>query len=207
MKRRTLLTVTSIALCAVLLVGATYAYFTAKSDTKTNTFTVGDGIAIQLAEPKWDNLDYGGREGNIPVADLGITKAQNIVPSRVIPKNPSVKNASDLESVWIAIKLDYTIDGETADYSQLDDFATIDFVGTGWEEKVDSNKRVFYYNAKVEPQKNTSELFSKVEISSNINANILKPFTINITAYAVQGENVDYGQAKTELDALMTATP
>ncbi|MCR1899309.1 SipW-dependent-type signal peptide-containing protein [Irregularibacter muris] len=207
MNRRSLLFTLSVVLCVALLLGVTYAYFTAKSDTKINTFTVSDGISIQLAEPKWDNRDYEGKEGNIPLADLGITKAQNIVPSRIIPKNPSVKNASDSESVWLAIRLDYTIEGESSDYSQLDDFATIDFAGGVWEEKENSNKRVFYYNTKVEPQDNTSELFSKVEISSNTNANTLKPFDIKITAYAVQGENVDYGQAKTELDALMAATP
>ncbi len=185
MKKRTSLIFTAIALCAVLIAGATYAWFTDVTEPVTNTFTASDGIAIELTEPAWE--------------DGGSKLAENFVPGRLIPKDPNVKNTSE-EPVWVAIKLEYT--GEADSFAAIDAFADIDFDGDTWEAKDDSNT-VFYYSNVLGAGQTTSDLFTRVLIDSGVSAENIKGFNIVITAYAVQAEGLNYGQAKAELDGLM----
>ncbi|MPW24653.1 hypothetical protein GC105_02445 [Alkalibaculum sp. M08DMB] len=201
MKNKFVLISITVALCAVIITGATFAYLTATSDEKVNTFTKGTNIEIELREPAWDGQEFG--ESTIPeqTSTMGITKANNMVPGRVIPKDPKVKNTSVEESVWIAIKLDYEVEEELSTYSDIDDFATIAF-STDWEA-ADQTNTVFYYKTQVASSVETASLFDNITILSEIGIDDLHSFNITIQAYAVQAEGVDYNTAKAELDTLI----
>ena len=193
-----------------MIAGLTFAYLTTTSGTKTNTFTLGSNIAIKLAEPNWDNLDYDNHPAGI-TATLGQDLAQNFIPGRVIPKNPSVKNASTLNDVWVAIKIDYTVGekGDTIDdtYAELSNFATIAWnFGIEWEAKT-ADYIVFYYKEILAPDEFTDVLFSNVTISTLVIQEELHPFEFNIKSYAVQATGLIYEDAKTELDALIAMNP
>lgn len=187
MKKKTIIRLTAIVAIASIIAGFTLAYLTDVTSAKTNTFTASNGIDIQLAEPLWDNLNYDGTGAGVTAA-LGQTLANNIVPGRNIPKNPSVKNASDLESVWVAIKLTYS--GAAASFDSIDEFAYIDFDLTGWEAKDDTNT-IFYFKTQLAPGGNTSELFNSVLIDSTADNDDVKSFNIEIIGYAIQAEGVD----------------
>ncbi len=203
MKKKTIIRLTAIVAIASIIAGFTLAYLTDVTSAKTNTFTASNGIDIQLAEPLWDNLNYDGTGAGVTAA-LGQTLANNIVPGRNIPKNPSVKNASDLESVWVAIKLTYSGDANT--FALIDVFGDINFDLAGWEAKDDTNT-IFYFKTQLAPGGNTSDLFTRVLIDSTADNDDVKSFNIGIKAYGVQSEGLDYAAAKTQLDALITAQP
>lgn len=199
MKRKTIIKLAAIIAVASIIAGFTLAYLTDVTSAKTNTFTASNGISIKLAEPKWDNLNYDG--GSAGITDpLGQALANNIVPGRNIPKNPSVKNASDLEDIWVAIKLTYS--GDASTFALIDAFADINFDTTNWEAK-DTTYTVFYFKTKLSPNGNTTDLFTRVLIDSTAANGALKSFGMEITAYAVQFEGLTYEQAKTQLNSLM----
>lgn len=52
-KKKKILSISLLVALLAVIVGGTYAYFTAKSDIKRNTFTVGN-IDIELEEPGWN---------------------------------------------------------------------------------------------------------------------------------------------------------
>jgi predicted ribosomally synthesized peptide with SipW-like signal peptide len=203
MRKKTIIKLTCIIAIAALITGVTLAYLTDSTAVKTNTFTVSDGISIQLAEPAWDNLNYDGSPAGI-TDTLGMALADNIVPGRSIPKDPSVKNDSDLEDVWVAIKLTYS--GTANSFSLIDAFADINFNTTNWEAK-DATNTVFYYKTQIAPGNATNDLFTRVLIDSSVANGVLQPFTIDIKAYAVQAEGLSYADAKTQLDNLITPSP
>lgn len=213
MKKKIALICTAVVLVAAIAVGGTLALLTDSTDKVQNTFTVGKGISIDLKEPDWDGVDF---DGNTSTAseDLGENLAQNFVPSRVIPKDPTVKNISETDEVWIAVKLDvgyqlnedgttYKVTGKDA-LDKIQDFAQIDW-NAGWEAKdADANSLVYYYKTKVAAGAETANLFSEVAINNDANEQGMDNFKIDVTAYAVQAENVEYEAAKTALDNLMT---
>lgn len=211
MKKKIALICTAVVLVAAIAVGGTLALLTDQTDPVQNTFTVGKGISIDLKEPAWDGEDF---DGNTSTAseDLGENLAQNFVPSRVIPKDPTVKNTSDMDAVWIAVKLDvgynlnedgttYQVTGKDA-LDKIQDFAKIDW-NNGWEEKDTDNSLVYYYKTTVAAGAETANLFSEVAINNDANEQGMDNFKIDVTAYAVQAENVEYEAAKTALDDLM----
>ena len=189
------------------------AFLTSTSNTKQNTFTLGPNISIRLAEPGFDGVDYSGGIITDPTTlSLGIHQAENFVPGRVIPKDPSVKNTSSQNSVWIAVKLHYTVgDPDPATpadtWASLSEFANINFDTADWEMKTGSDYTVFYYKTSVLPSGVTANLFNNVTIKTDAAYVALHPFVINIKAYAVQAEELNYTQAHTELDSLIIASP
>jgi predicted ribosomally synthesized peptide with SipW-like signal peptide len=100
--KKTLITILATVLVCCFAVGGTLAWLTAKSETVTNTFTVGD-IDIDLTESK----------------DLDL----KIVPGTTITKDPKVTVKGGSEACWLFIKIEkenwndaltYTLDGWTA---------------------------------------------------------------------------------------------
>ena len=67
-----------VSLLAIAVVGASLAYFTDTTDTKSNTFTMG-GVDIDLTEPKWEgeaNLMPGTDYAKDPTITVG-DKSEN----------------------------------------------------------------------------------------------------------------------------------
>lgn len=126
MKKKLVLIVTALTLCAAIAVGGTLAYLSSTSDVKTNVFTYdndpgGKGqVVIELAETEWredkrdgddkifqfESTDKFGTE-TPPVPDpngdkrfdkWGYDKAQYYIPGTIIAKNPTAKLKSEVDS-------------------------------------------------------------------------------------------------------------
>lgn len=201
-KKSLLIAALSLLAVAAIAVGSTFAWLSNQTGPVKNTFTVSQkGITIDLKEPAWDNQTFDGT-GTIPAADLGQTKAQNIVPGRVIPKDPQVKNTCD-HAAWVAIKLDYTMGGAAATFENLAKQVSLDFTDA-WVAK-DAGNTVFYYKTTLAAgDVTTKALFNNVTVVNTPDMPELQAFDITITAYAVQAEGVaDLAAAKPLLDKLI----
>lgn len=191
--------ITSAALVVTMSIGGTLAWLTARTDTKTNAFTVtaSKNISIDLKEPNWDKT--------------GSALAKDMYPGLTIQKDPTVTNTSNKRPVWIAVKLQYTVPqnvtAKTAanTLAGINQFANIDFDANNWEFNAD--KTVAYYKTMVNPQALTTPVFNNVTIKSTDKENDIQNFDIQVTAYAVQGDiSVQFDQTvKSELDKLMSA--
>ena len=90
MKKRSLFTMlAALCLVGVIMVGATLAYLTDKTDDVVNTFTVGN-VDIDLTEPNWDPDD-----------------AKDLEPGAEVAKDPTVTNNKN--DAYVAV----TVDGMT----------------------------------------------------------------------------------------------
>nr|WP_319488809.1 SipW-dependent-type signal peptide-containing protein [uncultured Caproiciproducens sp.] len=220
MKKKLVIGVTSLVLVAALAIGGTMALMTAKTDTKTNVFTVGAGLSGELKEPLYNTTIDNFTTPNavtIPTSHIpGEVMAQKFTAGTVIDKDPAVANLTPADTtpgktdeqksstVWVAIKLAYS--GAANTFAKIDDFATIDFNTTNWEAK-DATNTVFYYKTTLAAAAKTATLFNHVTIDNDAvsvgTAKVMHGFTITATAYMVQAANVTYDQAKTALDTAM----
>ena len=89
MKKKTILVAAiAVMLVAALVVGGTLAYFTDKTETVKNTFTVGN-VGIDLTETKWD-------------AEADHT----LVPGKFYDKNPTITVDANSQDAYVFLKLD-----------------------------------------------------------------------------------------------------
>lgn len=158
----------ALGLVAVVGIGGTLAYFSQKTDVKTNVFTMGSGLDGELKEPAWDNDPFTDETSNIPGDELGEKLAENFAPGLDIPKNPAIKNTSSpaegkTANAWVAITIKYVgSDRETAtSYDALDKFINITF-GDKWI--LNDDKTIAYYKEVLPAGNKTQDLFSKVSI-------------------------------------------
>lgn len=165
MKNKKIVTVVvAAALSAILGIGGTFAYLTAKTNDATNTFTMGSGITGHTDEPKWNPKN-----------------AENFVPGKVITKDPQVVNDSKVgtDDAYVGMTIKYQVkdsDGKWVDatYADLDKFINIKtlnadgktysdgFNTAAWTMAKDNT--LAYYNSKLAPQATTAALFDAVEI-------------------------------------------
>ena len=89
MKKKTILVAAiAVMLVAALVVGGTLAYFTDKTETVKNTFTVGN-VGIDLTETEWD------------------AKADHtLVPGKFYDKNPTITVDAKSQDAYVFLKLD-----------------------------------------------------------------------------------------------------
>jgi predicted ribosomally synthesized peptide with SipW-like signal peptide len=88
MKKKILIVSLVVAVLATAIIGGTLAWFT-DTEEATNVFTVGD-VSIELREPHYNGTNFTGDAAI--TENLGIALAGDIMPGRVIPKDPTVKN-------------------------------------------------------------------------------------------------------------------
>lgn len=174
--------------------------------------------------------------------ELGKTLATNFVPGREIPKDPTVENTSDIEVwVAVTLDYSVSgneVPKKAVDYDRI--FASKNaegsFIGTGFAEMVKNENWEFsddmktaYYKTKVPAKSSTSisksePVFTQINILNDAKIddvmdenNVLKRakiegFVIDINAYLIQAEGLEYDTAKTELNNLIaekrpTTTP
>lgn len=87
MKRKLMTSALIIAMLAVLVAGASLAYFT-DTDEATNTFTVG-GVDITLTEDEWNPQD-----------------SHVLMPGKSFDKNPTITVAKDSQDCWVFLEID-----------------------------------------------------------------------------------------------------
>jgi len=93
-KKKTILA--AIVLLLVFVVGGAIAYFT-DTDTKTNTFTIGN-VDIDLVETAWDALPD---EDNDKIPDA----AEDMMPGEFVTKDPVIRNRSTKNPAYVFVKL------------------------------------------------------------------------------------------------------
>ena len=89
-KKSILLAATAVMLVCAMSIGGMLAYFT-DTDTKTNTFTVGK-VDITLTEPEWNEDEA------------------SLIPTREIPKDPTITVAEDSETAYTFMKVQLSED-------------------------------------------------------------------------------------------------
>lgn len=158
----------SVALVAVVGVGATLAYFT-DTDSETNVVTMGH-VDIDLDEP----IFSAEHEGNT---------ISHVTPNQVITKDPTITVADGSEDCYLRVKMD--VEGLEDDaVQQL--YSGININGAEW---VLSEDGYLYYQNMVEAG-NEIEVFDTVVIPESWgNDFVNKTFEINITAEAIQADN------------------
>ncbi len=184
MKKKILVLCVVLALAATTIIGGTLAYFT-DTDNKTNTFTVGK-VDITLTEPEWDE------------------EQAKLMPSRVIPKDPTITVTNDSERAYTFMKVQLS-----EDFREL---ITSYYTNTGSDSQ---NMFTDWFTTEVGPKimkadldegyvilgvlspKNPGEsvtYFDEVKIPADVEASMIKVdgvYEIEITAYAIQAEGFE----------------
>ena len=169
----------ALLLCAVLLVGVsvagTLAYLTSQ-DTATNTFTVGK-VEIKLEEYHVDQQTGKKTEAVVE----GLTDLE-LVPGRVIEKNPFITVAGDSETCWLFVKIENNL-GDTVTINGLEK--------NGWTA-VDGHPGYYQYAYAVAAG-TVVPVFDSVTCDTTNTYETLNGITaknIVITAFAVQSEGI-----------------
>lgn len=170
MKKKVLICVVAVVLVLCCAVGGTIAWLTAKTDSVTNTFTVGD-IDIKLTETK---RDY------------------KMVPGNTIEKDPKVTVTANSEACWLFVKVEAS--------ENLGDFITYEVDSTVWKalpgvsgvyyREVDAAtaKAGASYDVLTGNQVTVKETVTKEQMKALTPANYP---TLTFTAYAVQKDNIN----------------
>lgn len=168
-----------LALCAVLLVGATIAgtvaYLTA-NDSVTNTFTVGK-VAITLQEH-----DVNTQTGLKTSSVVDGLENLELVPGREIQKNPFITVDSSSETCYLFVHIQ----------NNVDEVVTIGAM-EGWTAM---GQGYYCYNASVDAG-TVVTVFESVTCKSDADLSkvVDTKDSIVITAYAVQAETFANAQA------------
>ena len=178
MKNKKLLTAAaSVALVAVVGIGATLAYFT-DSDERTNTVTMGH-VDITLTE----------EEEEIPGEGLTF---DNVMPGDTLDKTPIITLNDDSQDAYVRMKIDIEVTGGAiteADIEELRQGLTEDITGTdtGWYLGADG---YYYYNQSLSAGEDVT-FFDTVTIPGSWKNNTADgSFTIKLTAEAIQAANI-----------------
>lgn len=164
MKKKILASVVAVALAACCVIGGTLAWLTDKTDSKVNTFTVGD-VNIDLTET---------------------TTTYKILPGTEIAKDPKVTVEADSEACYLFVKVeqsanwltDMTYSVDTPAWTKLDGVDNVYYrVVDAETAKAGAEYYVLKDNKVV-----VSENLTKEEIEA-VSANAP---TLTFTAYAVQ---------------------
>lgn len=184
-----------LALCALLLVGAsiagTVAYLTSNK-TVTNTFTIGK-VEITLIEAKL-NPQTGAKLTGNEAEDVTAMQDIELVPGRKIDKNPKITVSGESEECYLFVKIENGLLGA----------GTINNL-TGWVSiNGDANAdAVSYYRYNVTA--NASDVipvFESFTCSSAITEYdaAMAGKQIIVTAYAIQAEGLSADQAAATLN-------
>lgn len=170
MKTKKLMAAVAVALTLCVTIGGTLAWLTDKTDSKVNTFTVGN-IDIELSET---------------------TSNYKMVPGNPISKDPKVTVKADSEACWLFVKV--------KESSNLDAFITYTVATdwTKLEENTADNTVVYYreVSASTSDQDFYVLADNKVTVINTVTKSDMDVLTtttlptLTFTAYAVQKDNI-----------------
>ena len=173
MMNKKILKVLAVAVCAVLLVvgsvAGTLAYLTAKTETITNTFTVGK-VEIELDE-----------------SDDAVGAEPKLIPGMTYKKDPTITVVSGSEQCYLFVEVNNGIagiEGETTISTQMTD--------NGWKQLIVNEVAVpnmYYYDGVANA--GTYTVFSNFKVRESVTGAEIVNFAnakIDVTAYAVQVE-------------------
>ena len=195
MKKKIVSLALAVCLLAIAAVG-TLAYFTDKTETKTNTFTVGN-VNITLTEPNWD-------------------EPETVEPGLTYAKDPTVTNVGANDAY---IRVDVTVSDwaaftAAAAAHNITDLTTIfgGYVDADWTRmnisvNSDADTATYsYFYKSILAVGDDATLFTDVTIPAAFTsaemAALGEDFTIDVIAYAIQADGLTAETAMTELAAL-----
>lgn len=167
-RKKKVITMLSIALTAVLIIGGTLAYLASVTEEKDNVFTFAENIKARLDEPNWDPND-----------------ATNLTPGYEVNKDPMITNLSENGvDEFVAVKLTFTngtgvklTAAETvrllnclditwnANWSLESGTLTTDATGT---VTAATEEQMYVYKGTLAPGQVSDPVFSSVTIKSDI---------------------------------------
>ena len=180
-----------LTLCAVVLVVATVfttlAFMTSRTNTITNTFSVGN-ISITLDEADVDEVGV-----LVSTKDVRVNENQTykLVPGKEYVKDPTVHVTANSEDSWVFVKYTNTLeDGAIASGMTVDT--------ENWNELVleDVDYKVYYRQYAKNAEKVDYKLFTTDEFEvANITGETLNTKahdkTISVQAFAIQDDGFD----------------
>ena len=169
MKRKRLILILSVVMAVSLAAGATLAYFSA-TDTKTNTFTVGN-VKITLTEPNW-------------VAS-GSVDAPEAYPGEALAKDPTITNTGKNPCV-VRIKVTWPTLPDASAITFRTDYVN-GKLGDNWIKDGD----YYYYLKPLDLNGKTDALFDQVVMPTDLkNGDALTQYNIDVVAEAVQAQGI-----------------
>ena len=208
MKKKNLITAAvSLALVAVVGVGATLAYFTDKTDVKNNVFTSGS-VDITLTDTSESDKATEVENGIV---------YEEVMPGDLLDKNVyvSVDKMSAPSYVGVFVSVDASTFGRPEAYDVMglvNDAMMRAGTMNNWNQypvSVGATDGVLYvYNQVVEPDDQNDvvlDLFSDIQIPTSWgNDFAASRFSINVQAFAAQAENFSEGQFIEMVDGTLT---
>ena len=213
----------SVLLIAALLITGVFAFLTATTETKVNTFTVGS-IKIELDEGPWDEFVDEDNDG---IPDV----AEEVVSGQITEKAPSIKNVGSNDAYgFIAVSIPKAAEVVVADNNGVvstktnhELFELLDAegnpialtVGTqvnGWTLKAIEtddvnlyNHYLFAYDSSIASSSASNTLFSSVRfanVTEEFSGNTAKELVVKVSAYAIQ-KDADLTDVDTAQTALL----
>lgn len=186
-KKKVITMLASIALVAVVGVGATLAYFT-DSENVSNVVTMGH-VDITLYET---DAVAGGNADEVLITEEGLT-FENVMPGDVLAKDPSVKLNDGSSDAYIRVKL-AVVPAEDATLTEEDLQELAEAIQTDAEESGDwyynAQEGYFYYKDILTAESAPAVLFDTVTIPTAWGNNTAdQTFTIEVKAEAIQADN------------------
>lgn len=208
MKKKNLITAAvSLALVAVVGVGATLAYFTDKTDVKNNVFTTGS-VDITLTDTSESEKATEVENGIV---------YEEVMPGDLLDKNVyvTVDKMSAPSYVGVFVSVDASTFGRPEAYDVMglvNDAMMRAGTMNNWNQypvSVGATDGVLYvYNQVVEPDDQNDvvlDLFSDIQIPTSWgNDFAASRFSINVQAFATQAENFSEGQFIEMVDGTLT---
>lgn len=174
MKKKLTAVALIVCMLAIMLVGASLAYFT-DTETADNTFTVGS-VEIELNEPAWKAT--------------GEKDAPQVYPGEKLDKDPQVKNIGE-NPCLVRIKvegLDSLKDYCKEKAADADKLITIEGLNTtDWKQEGD----YYYYLKPLDKDATTPALFAGIRMPyslENLPEGTTNDFGVKVTAEAVQAQ-------------------
>lgn len=180
MRKKVLAAATSVALVAVVGIGATLAYFT-DSEEQTNVVTMGH-VDIDLTETS--------EEDDAVLTEDGL-QFDNVMPGDVVSKVPTITVADDSQDAYIRVKMDISAEEGSGitdeDLAELESRLSNQITeGTGWTYDGE-----YYYYDKVMTAGESVDFFESVTVPETwANNTADESFSIKLTAEAIQADNM-----------------
>lgn len=206
-KRNLLISILSLALVAVIGVGATLAYFTDKTDVKNNVLTTGM-VDITLT----DTSD----SEKATETETGIF-FDEVMPGDLLDKNVYITVDKDSAPAYVGafVSVDYSHFGRPEAYDVMGlvndammRAGTMNNWNTYYVSVGGTDGVLYVYNQVVEPDDANDvvlDLFSDIQIPTTWgNDFAASSFGINVQAFAAQAENFSEGQFCELVDGTLT---
>ena len=206
-KRNLLISLLSLALVAVIGVGATLAYFTDKTDVKNNVFTTGM-VDITLT----DTSD----SEKATETETGIF-FDEVMPGDLLDKNVYITVDKDSAPAYVGafVSVDYSHFGRPEAYDVMGlvndammRAGTMNYWNTYYVSVGGTDGVLYVYNQVVEPDDANDvvlDLFSDIQIPTTWgNDFAASSFGINVQAFAAQAENFSEAQFCELVDGTLT---